>query len=185
MRRWQSHKIVEADDITDIVNTMATKAVVTEGASAMEAERHEVPDNFFARGTPQIGDYLVRYEDGYLSWSPKAAFESGYTLIDKPRPTIEELEKILAEPSSDVEILPDGSVRTRVDPDDMKFKMGDWRVVGEVTPTTVAEAHMRNKLVRFLVARIAKFESGYDSTDAARMEELSWLLLQAVGGQIL
>ncbi len=47
------------------------------------------------------------------------------------------------------------------------------------------ETDARDKLVRFLVARIAKFEAGYDSTDAARMEELSWLLLQAVGGQIL
>lgn len=169
MRRWQSHKIVEADEITDIVNTMATKAIVTEGASAMEAERHEVPDNFFGRGTPQIGDYLVRYDGGqeteYLSWSPKAAFESGYSLVDDKaeinwkanRPWLEgsDISETSDEVSRAVERL------SSIDPPG------------------------RDKLVRFLVARIAKFEEGYDSTDAARMEELSWLLLQAVGGQIL
>lgn len=31
---------------------------------------------------PQIGGYYVRYHDGYQSWSPAAAFESGYTLVD-------------------------------------------------------------------------------------------------------
>lgn len=28
------------------------------------------------------GGYLVAYDDGYLSWSPAGAFESGYTLVD-------------------------------------------------------------------------------------------------------
>jgi hypothetical protein len=38
--------------------------------------------NFFGRGSPAVGDYLVRYEpEGYLSWSPKKAFEDGYTEI--------------------------------------------------------------------------------------------------------
>jgi len=36
----------------------------------------------FARGRPSDGDYLVRYEDGYLSWSPKKAFENGYTKVE-------------------------------------------------------------------------------------------------------
>jgi hypothetical protein len=80
MRKWQSHKIVEADPITDIINTMSVKAVVTMGLG-LQAERHNVPDNFFARGTPQINDYLVCYDDGYLSWSPKKAFEEGYTVL--------------------------------------------------------------------------------------------------------
>jgi hypothetical protein len=31
---------------------------------------------------PQIGGYYVRYQDGYLSWSPAAVFEDGHTLVD-------------------------------------------------------------------------------------------------------
>jgi hypothetical protein len=30
----------------------------------------------------RVGDYLVEYENGYLSRSPAKAFEEGYTLID-------------------------------------------------------------------------------------------------------
>lgn len=40
-----------------------------------------VPPEFMARATPLPGGYLVIYEDGYMSFSPAAAFESGYTLI--------------------------------------------------------------------------------------------------------
>ena len=35
----------------------------------------------FARGLPQHGDYMVKYDDGYWSWSPRKAFEEGYTRI--------------------------------------------------------------------------------------------------------
>ncbi len=31
-----------------------------------------------------IGGYAVWYEDGYMSWSPAAAFEAGYTLVEEP-----------------------------------------------------------------------------------------------------
>jgi hypothetical protein len=30
---------------------------------------------------PQVGGYYVLYEDGYHSFSPAPAFESGYSLI--------------------------------------------------------------------------------------------------------
>ena len=72
--RWQSHKKVWADKIVKI----------GEGAILhLDCGGHrEVPDNFFARGFPQVGDYYVRYEDGYESWSPTKAFEEGYTRID-------------------------------------------------------------------------------------------------------
>jgi len=41
----------------------------------------EVPPRFFTdEKQPQAGDYLVIYQpDGYVSWSPKAAFEAGYS----------------------------------------------------------------------------------------------------------
>ncbi len=80
MRRWQSHKIVEAEQITSCANTITNKTVTT--SDGLNAHRHEVPESFFARGLPDVGDYLVIYEDGYMSWSPKKAFEEGYTPHD-------------------------------------------------------------------------------------------------------
>lgn len=37
--------------------------------------------SMIARYTPQIGDYLVIYDDDYKSISPAKAFEEGYTRI--------------------------------------------------------------------------------------------------------
>jgi len=69
MKKYRSHKIVEAGVIQDKVA----------GRVKVDDEWVEVPDNIFARGLPVFGaDYLVRYEDGYISWSPKKAFEDGY-----------------------------------------------------------------------------------------------------------
>lgn len=40
-----------------------------------------VDAEFLAKHRPQVGGYVVVYADGYLSWSPAAAFEEGYTRI--------------------------------------------------------------------------------------------------------
>lgn len=42
-----------------------------------------VSDEFIARNNPERGGYYVLYEDGYESFSPAEAFESGYTLINQ------------------------------------------------------------------------------------------------------
>lgn len=74
MKKYQSHKIVEAGEISHF-NGLHVHLV--------GGETVRVPDNFYARGFPASGDYLVRYEpDGYLSWSPKGAFEAGYKAVD-------------------------------------------------------------------------------------------------------
>lgn len=36
---------------------------------------------YFDKHQPKTDGYYVRYEDGYQSWSPAAAFESGYVLL--------------------------------------------------------------------------------------------------------
>jgi len=75
MDRYKSHKIVEAAEIVQ----HGDEFVVVRGADGVE-QTIAVPENFAARGEPSNGDYLVRYlPDGYLSWSPRAAFEDGYT----------------------------------------------------------------------------------------------------------
>lgn len=41
----------------------------------------EVPKAYVDKHEPKPGGYYVVYEDGYKSFSPAEAFESGYTLI--------------------------------------------------------------------------------------------------------
>ena len=78
MRRYLCHKVVEAGVIADHQRAEDELQVVLD-----DGELVAVPESFFARGDPGAGDYLVRYEDGYLSWSPKAAFEAGYNELEE------------------------------------------------------------------------------------------------------
>jgi hypothetical protein len=75
--RYKSHKIVEAAPITSISRNPAWVEVKV----GMQYSTFEVPPDFFSRGLPSQDDYFVRYEDGYLSWSPKKAFEEGYIRV--------------------------------------------------------------------------------------------------------
>jgi len=40
------------------------------------------PNNWMGKNRPEVGGYLVQYEDGYRSYSPAKAFENGYTRIE-------------------------------------------------------------------------------------------------------
>lgn len=77
MRKYKCHKIVEAGQLVfigDPDEKGGREVTVTgEGPCYLAA-------GFFARGVPELGDYLVRYEpDGYMSWSPQKVFQAGYT----------------------------------------------------------------------------------------------------------
>lgn len=37
--------------------------------------------NYVRKHSPKVGGYFVVYPDGYQSWSPEEAFESGYTRV--------------------------------------------------------------------------------------------------------
>jgi hypothetical protein len=84
--RWRCHKVVRAAKIERIV------ADDGYGRAFVLDTNITVPftDELWKRlGTSQtseslIGGYLVRYEDGYESWSPAEAFENGYTLLGDP-----------------------------------------------------------------------------------------------------
>lgn len=81
MRKWQSHKIVEAEPFDSFIPGRGDDSGKPGQRALLESgEEILLPDNFGARGEPEEGDYVVRYEDGYISWSPKEAFESGYSL---------------------------------------------------------------------------------------------------------
>ncbi|WP_020095693.1 hypothetical protein [Methylobacterium sp. 285MFTsu5.1] len=72
MKRYRSHKVVEAAKIMGI--DRPNDLVITD-----DNERHRLPLTGL-RAEP--GWYLVRYADGYLSCSPPKAFEEGYAEID-------------------------------------------------------------------------------------------------------
>jgi len=80
--KYVSHKEVEAGKIVGVrAYAGQTRDIVAEVVVSVDGVEYviEVPVDFNARGTPKIGDWLIRYKDGYLSWSPAEAFETGYT----------------------------------------------------------------------------------------------------------
>ena len=84
LAKWQSHKIVRAGKLMP-VQILSDEG---EGTSILSVEdvngamcKVVVRDDFFARGTPQTGDYIVIDDDGYKSWSSAKAFEEGSTRI--------------------------------------------------------------------------------------------------------
>ena len=58
----------------------------TDGGAIITPEEEGYGDfkvdfNFIRKHNPQVGGYYVVYKDGYKSFSPAEAFESGYELI--------------------------------------------------------------------------------------------------------
>lgn len=80
---YTSHKRVQAGKIQRVIVTdFGTKKRVN--FVEVGGKQYDVPADFGARGVPEVGDWFIRYADGYLSWSPAAAFEEGYTLDGEP-----------------------------------------------------------------------------------------------------
>ena len=79
MPRYRCHKEVWALKIASI-NQHARG-----GATITPAERgyapFDVSAEYVAKHAPQAGGYFVVYADGYRSFSPPGAFESGYTRV--------------------------------------------------------------------------------------------------------
>jgi len=109
LQKYKSHKTVLAGKIQGIrTEERIARPVVT--ALVVGGHEYLVPENFSARGTPEVGDYLVRYEGGYLSWSPAKAFEDGYMLIeDVTGATVGQIEDAINR-GEYVNLRPDGGV---------------------------------------------------------------------------
>lgn len=45
-----------------------------------------VSSDWYKKHKPKVDGYVVVYEDNYMSYSPKEAFENGYTLINPDAP---------------------------------------------------------------------------------------------------
>ncbi len=76
---WQSHKRVRAARIIEIKDDRLFLEP-PEGSAILSVQP---ADNMFARYRPVPGDYYVVYDDGYAAISPRAAFEGGYTKVER------------------------------------------------------------------------------------------------------
>ena len=77
MKKYRSHKIVEASYINGWGD--GSNLVVDGGTNfPLSTEDAERIQKMMAKHPDDTG-ILVRYEDGYLSWSPTDVFEAGYT----------------------------------------------------------------------------------------------------------
>lgn len=82
MPRYRSHKVVHALKITKVVDPTPPGSE-SDGSRLLEVELPYKPvrvdHDYVRKHNPQAGGYYVVYKDGYESWSPAEAFESGYT----------------------------------------------------------------------------------------------------------
>lgn len=83
MQTYKSHKVVEAAEVLAVeVNPAGgylfqLRDSIGEALQAGWVRKHQpgpAVQSF-------LGGYLVKYPDGYMSWSPKEAFEAGYTKV--------------------------------------------------------------------------------------------------------
>lgn len=78
--KYQSHKQVWALKIKEVM----CHAAKPEGAIIPEDRGYApiaVSKEYLEKHNPQPGGYFVVYQDGYRSFSPADAFESGYTRV--------------------------------------------------------------------------------------------------------
>lgn len=77
MKWYTCHKRVQAAEIIGITRIGdGIRLALDEGPPVEFADGSPI----LARGLPVVGDFLVQYEDGYQSFSPRKAFIDGYTV---------------------------------------------------------------------------------------------------------
>lgn len=76
MKKFKSHKVVEAAKIVAAELDPDGLRLAIEGGDVFTVA---FPDTHKFRISEQDPGYLIRYADGYVSWSPTKAFEEGYT----------------------------------------------------------------------------------------------------------
>lgn len=77
--RWQCHKVVEGFEIGKINwrDNGGAELVSTCGRFVVS-----VTQAYLDKHRPSQEGFYVKYDDGYESWSPSAAFRAGYTQIE-------------------------------------------------------------------------------------------------------
>lgn len=88
MQKYKCHKVVKAAEITFVypVDTMDS-FVQLQFAGTEQPVPYAVlvSKSTTSRYWPEIGDFLVEYEDGYTSISPRKAFLEGYALLEEDK----------------------------------------------------------------------------------------------------
>jgi len=87
MPRYKCHKEVWALKIADIIfdsELARSENRETDGSAMITPVESgyapfQVNREYVRKHNPQVGGYFVQYKDGYKSFSPSEAFESGYT----------------------------------------------------------------------------------------------------------
>lgn len=91
MRRYRCHKEVAAMQIAAIKPSETNRSVIEAfddplGSTLVFVDGSDVAvsHKWIERHKPEVGGYFVQYADGgYTSYSPKEAFESGYTDLEE------------------------------------------------------------------------------------------------------
>lgn len=84
LRTYQCHKVVKAGKIARISGSHSLDSGLDVGGIALTTtDGYSIPvqAEWFAQHKVVLGGYVVQYEDGYLSFSPAAVFEAGYSEI--------------------------------------------------------------------------------------------------------
>lgn len=86
--RWKSHKEVLADKVIGTTSNNDPSLVITDDSGQRwrlaSGALYAVTNALLGRvlkGESPVGGYVVRYADGFESWSPGKAFEEGYTRV--------------------------------------------------------------------------------------------------------
>jgi hypothetical protein len=96
MKKYRCHKVVEAARIAVIHENTSSKLLPSSSLSGfselifVDGTKEVVSRDWLFKHMPVAGGYYVRYEDGYCSYSPQAAFEAGYKELDELANTIPE-----------------------------------------------------------------------------------------------
>ena len=84
---YKCHKVVRAGQIAELRPQddgsveLDLLCAMREGQTGFKVLGVKMSKDWAERFKPEVGAYVVRYDDGYTSISPARAFDEGYTLI--------------------------------------------------------------------------------------------------------
>lgn len=81
--RYECHKNVGALEIKEVGNYQPSESGLFRLVEFVGGNHAMLADELFRRYVPVPGDFLVIYEDGYMSFSPRKAFLDGYSPMGK------------------------------------------------------------------------------------------------------
>lgn len=84
LKRWKCHKVIQAARIIGLDpedRVILDPQHVDLKRTFADRDECQPPKDWYDRFRGKKDGYYVIYEDGYTSWSPAEAFESGYSEI--------------------------------------------------------------------------------------------------------